>query len=167
MVSRFVKDMWMVELANTWFPFYCPGAAIGITVAGETGVAGPWSYQLNFPTAVIYDQTTNFLYIMDAANRRVMRWIPGASYGIPIIQAGSMSNPRGMRFDSAGNILIADASMHRIIQFPITCRKILSFDFSMPSNVFFFSTCSNNNYDTYTYVFHCTVSFVWLINVFF
>lgn len=101
----------------------------------------------------MYDQTANFLYIMDAANRRVMRWVPGASYGIPIIQASSMSNPRGMRFDSTGNIIIADGSMHRIIQFPITCRNIFFFDFSISSILFLFSAPAATTTTTPTRMF--------------
>ena len=104
--------------------FFTLGAAIGVTVAGQSGVAGPWSYQLNAPTGVIYDQR-GYLYIMDSANTRIQRWTPGGTYGVTVAQSSTMSSPRGMRFDSMGNILIADYGMHRIVSFAISCRKLV------------------------------------------
>ena len=97
------------------------GAAIGITVAGQSGTAGSWSYQLNYPTYVLYDQY-GYLYILDATNTRIQRWIPGATYGTTVVAANTMSNPRGMRFDPFGNLVVADFSQHRVLSFGMSCR---------------------------------------------
>ena len=94
-----------------------------MTVAGRSASAGSWSYQLNAPSAVIYHAASGYIYIMDSGNRRVQRWIPGAQYGFTVAESSTMSSPRGMRFDSAGNLAIVDHSRHRVISFSITCRK--------------------------------------------
>ncbi len=100
------------------------GAAIGLTVAGQSGVAGSWSYQLNTPSSVIYDQY-GYLYIMDAGNDRIQRWIPGGNYGITIASTSTMNTPRGMHFDSYGDLVVTDEYMHRVISFNILCRKYI------------------------------------------
>lgn len=93
----------------------------GSTVAGTTGSAGPWSYQLNNPTAITMDPY-GYIYILDTANNRVQRWWPGAAYGITVL-AASMTTPYGLQFDNRGNMVIADTYNHRILFFGITCRK--------------------------------------------
>ena len=80
----------------------------------ETGSAGAWSYQLSGPTSVVYDQY-GYLYITDSGNNRVQRWVPGASYGITIASSSTMGTPKGMRFDTYGNLALADHGMHRIV----------------------------------------------------
>jgi len=100
------------------------GAVIGSTVAGQSGVAGSWSYQLNSPSTVIYDQY-GYLYIMDAGNDRIQRWILGGNYGITIASTSTMNIPRGMHFDSYGNLAVTDQYMHRVISFAISCRKYI------------------------------------------
>ncbi|CAF4113824.1 unnamed protein product, partial [Rotaria magnacalcarata] len=118
----YVDNMGIIYVADYYnhrIQQWYPGAATGITVAGQTGVAGSWSYLLYYPTAVIYDQY-NYLYIVDSSNNRVQRWVPGASYGITVASS-TMSNPRGLSLDSSGNIIVADMSLHRIISFAVSC----------------------------------------------
>lgn len=98
------------------------GAITGTTVAGVTGSAGGWAYQLNYPTYMTMDQF-GYLYIMDSGNDRIMRWLPGASYGVPLITEGSMNTPRGLRLDPFGNLIVADYMMHRVLLFAIVCRE--------------------------------------------
>ena len=93
----------------------------GVTVAGEAGVAGSWSYQFSSPTSITFDQYGN-MYVMDSGNNRVQRWSPGAVYGVTVV-AAAMSNPRGMTFDRSGRIVIADYSYDRVLSFPVSCRK--------------------------------------------
>lgn len=100
------------------------GAIAGTTVAGQSGVAGGWAFQLNFPTYLAMDQF-GFLYIMDSANDRIMRWFPGASYGVPIISEPSMNMPRGLRIDPFGSLVVADVNMHRVLSFAMICRKTM------------------------------------------
>lgn len=96
-------------------------AVNGTAIAGETGVAGAWSYQFNFPTAITFDQFGN-MFVMDSGNNRIQRWSPSSTYGVTVA-SGAMSNPRGMSFDTSGNLLVADLSNHRIVSFPVSCRK--------------------------------------------
>lgn len=62
------------------------------------------------------------MYILDAGNARLQRWIIGMSYGITLI-TGSMTNPNGMKWDFSNNLFVADTGSHRIIAFYVLCRK--------------------------------------------
>jgi hypothetical protein len=62
------------------------------------------------------------MYILDAANDRVVKWYPNAPYGITVAST-TMATPLSMKFDPLGNIVIADTSYHRVISFNIMCRK--------------------------------------------
>ncbi len=97
------------------------GATNGTTVAGQTGVAGAWSYQLYSPTSIALDQFGN-IYIMDSGNNRIQRWWPGSTYGVTVL-SGSFLNPRGISFDPSGNLVIADMSYSRVVRAYIVCRK--------------------------------------------
>lgn len=97
------------------------GATNGTTVAGQTGTAGSWSFQLNSPTDITFDTYDN-MYIMDSGNNRIQRWSPGSAYGITVVSA-TMANPRGMAIDPVGNLVVADMSYHRINSFSVSCRK--------------------------------------------
>ena len=99
-----------------------------MTIAGTTGSAGSWSYQLSSPTTVAFDPF-GYLYIMDYGNDRVQRWLPGGNYGTTVV-ATTMYNPYRMKFDRLGNIVICDTDYHRVIQFSITCRKLFKHFFS-------------------------------------
>ncbi|CAF4986886.1 unnamed protein product, partial [Rotaria socialis] len=55
-------------------------ASVASTVAGTTSSAGPWSYQLNTPSAIMMDPY-GFIYVLDTGNARVQKWYPGNSYG--------------------------------------------------------------------------------------
>lgn len=86
------------------------GSISGITVAGTTGSAGPWSYQLSSPTSIAFDQY-GYMYILDQGNNRVQKWFPGAAYGTTVISA-SMSSPYGMRrIDLAISLLLIDLTI--------------------------------------------------------
>ena len=93
----------------------------GTRVAGETGVAGSWSYQFSSPTAITFDQFGN-MFIMDSGNDRVQRWNPSSTYGVTVAKA-SLSNAPGFSFDTLGNLIVADMSNHRVISFSAVCRK--------------------------------------------
>ena len=90
-------------------------------MAGETGVAGSWSYQLNSPTALMFDQY-GFMYVLDAGNSRIQKWLPGMTYGTTVV-AATMSTPWGISFDLLGNIVVADTSNQRVISYTTFCGK--------------------------------------------
>ena len=102
----------------------------GTLIAGETGVAGSWSYQFSSPTAITFDQFGN-MFIMDAGNDRIQRWNPSATYGVTVASA-ALSNGRGMSFDTFGSLVVADYSNHRVVSFSAVCRKYFSKYFRVP-----------------------------------
>ncbi|CAF4459743.1 unnamed protein product, partial [Rotaria sp. Silwood2] len=94
-------------------------AISGVTVAGTTGISGPYAYQLNTPTGVTVDPYGN-IYVLDTVNSRVQKWHPGATYGITMI-AVPMNTPYGLHADNQGNLIVADTYNYRILSFPMTC----------------------------------------------
>ncbi|CAF4308957.1 unnamed protein product, partial [Rotaria magnacalcarata] len=42
-------SIYVVDRGNHRVQMWSPGASVGITVAGSTSDAGPWSYQFNSP----------------------------------------------------------------------------------------------------------------------
>ncbi len=101
--------------------------ALGAGFAGDT--IAPTLAQLNTPSAVALDSAGN-LYIADTGNNRVRKVTLSASTPIITTYAGSggttfsgdglpatdasLSAPRGLAFDAAGNLYIADSGNHAI-----------------------------------------------------
>lgn len=120
----------------------CLDATSGIKVAGETGMAGRWLYQLNRPTALIFDQSDN-MFIFDSGNRRIQKWPPGSTFGITVVSISNSNDPKGISFDTYGNLVMVDhcnvlwnywdnidkkfvdyyPSMHWVVSYNIECRK--------------------------------------------
>ncbi|CAF1986920.1 unnamed protein product, partial [Rotaria magnacalcarata] len=111
------------QLRNPWGLYVDSvyGALIGVTLAGQSGLAGSVANQFSSPTAITLDQYGN-IYVMDSGNDRIQQWTPGATFGITVASA-AMSTPRGMAFDPSGNLAVADSGYHRIVQFSVICRK--------------------------------------------
>lgn len=125
--------IYIADYNNHRIQMWYPGAAVGITIAGQTGVAGSWSYLLNNPAWVVYDQQYNYLYIMDSANDRIQRWVPGAQFGTTMVSSSTMVNPFGLTITSTGDFLVADFNQYRVLQFSMSCRMyIIQFE-----NIFF------------------------------
>ncbi|CAF4169007.1 unnamed protein product [Rotaria sp. Silwood2] len=114
--------MYITDYYNHRVQQWNPGAAIGITVAGRTSVSGPWAYTLTYPVSVIHDQY-NYLYILDAGNSRIQRWVPGADYGYTVV-AATISTPRGLFLDVNGNMVVTDQDYHRIVSFAMYCPPV-------------------------------------------
>jgi len=113
-------------------PSFQNSNALGI---GTKGFTFPWSLAV--------DPTTGNLYVADWGNSRVLRFQnpfasvscgtptrvePDAVYGQPDfntrtpnssgVNAHSMNGPRGIAFDSAGNLWVADTGNNRLLRFP-------------------------------------------------
>ncbi|CAF3163388.1 unnamed protein product, partial [Rotaria sp. Silwood2] len=97
-------------------------AVVGVTVAGQSGVAGAFSNQFNLPTAITFDQFGN-LYVLDSGNDRIQQWVPGSTFGVTVASV-AMGIPKGMAFDPSGNLVVADTGNHRVILFSVICRKL-------------------------------------------
>ncbi|CAF4993534.1 unnamed protein product, partial [Rotaria sp. Silwood1] len=113
------QTMYIVDRTNHRVQLWLNGAISGTTVAGSTGDAGPWSYQLSSPTSILLDQY-GYLYILDYGNNRIQKWYPGAAYGTTVISA-SFYNPCGMQFDLFNNLVVADTYYHRVVSFSVYC----------------------------------------------
>ena len=96
-------------------------------MAGNTGDAGPYAYQLNSPTSVTFDPF-GYLYILDSGNSRIQRWLPRSTYGVTVVSS-SMSTPYSMEIDPRGNLAVVDTSYQRVLLFSMTCRKNASLSF--------------------------------------
>ena len=95
-------------------------------MAGDSGgSAGPFSYQLNTPSAILFDPY-GYMFILDAGNSRMQKWFPGATYGVTVL-ATTLASPLGMQMDPLGNLAIADTNYHRVQLFAVWCRKFDSF----------------------------------------
>ncbi|CAF4520227.1 unnamed protein product, partial [Rotaria sp. Silwood2] len=116
------QTMYIVDRTNHRVQLWLNGAISGTTVAGATGSAGPWAYQLSSPTSLLLDQY-GYVYILDFGNDRIQKWLPGASYGTTVVSA-SFSNPYGMQFDLLNNLVVADTSNHRIVSFGVFCGML-------------------------------------------
>ncbi len=127
-------NFYIADSVNNVIRKVTPGDLI-TTVAGSNdfgaGFGGdggaPLGALLNVPSAVALDSAGN-LYIADTANNRVRKvsfsantivtvaGTGGANYtgdGFPAVNA-SLNSPRGIAFDSAGNLYIADSGNHAI-----------------------------------------------------
>jgi sugar lactone lactonase YvrE len=110
-------------------------------VLGQPGPAysnpqGIGSQGFNTPLGPAVDPTTGDLYVADSANSRVLRFRnpfanskvqPDAVYGQPDfntltanstgVSASSMSKPRAVACDAAGNLWVADTGNNRVLHF--------------------------------------------------
>ncbi|CAF3343797.1 unnamed protein product, partial [Rotaria sp. Silwood2] len=105
----------VTDIALRWNP-------VGVTVAGTTGMPGAAQNLLNAPHSLAMD-STNALYICDAGNSRIQKWVPGASNGTTVAgqangAAGSsdahFNRPSGIAIDSDGNVFVVDTYNHRV-----------------------------------------------------
>ncbi|CAF4242656.1 unnamed protein product, partial [Adineta steineri] len=96
----------------------------GTVVAGGNG-AGSGTNQLYDPRSIIVD-SSGTLYIADANNNRIQRWLQNASSGTTIVGGiqGAASDqlyfPETVLFDKYGNLLVSDRYNNRIQMFNLT-----------------------------------------------
>ena len=91
------------------------------TVAGFTLAGGSGNSELNGPTAVVVD-LSGTMYILDALNYRVQKWISGQPLGFTVAGghgSGStldkISTSYGLWVDIQSNIYISDSGNNRIV----------------------------------------------------
>ena len=117
------NGLYVADQYNHRIQRFVSGSTTGVTICGTSGSAGSWSYQLNYPTSVTVDQFSN-IFIMDAGNIRVQKWVYGAAYGTTIVPSG-FSSPKGIALSPYSHIAVADQSYHRIVQFTVDCRMFI------------------------------------------
>ena len=112
-------DLYVADAINHRIQRFSRGEANGTTVAGQ-GI--PNGLLLRFPTDVILDGN-NQIYIADNQHNRIVRvrstdyeCLVGCS-GSPGPRADQLASPYSLRFDSDGNLFVADEWNHRIQKF--------------------------------------------------
>ncbi|CAF1501011.1 unnamed protein product, partial [Adineta steineri] len=113
----YASDAKFDSSGNIYVPDYYDGRVLkwtppslsGILVAGQIGSSGSNADQLDEPSHVIIDSAGN-IYICDAGNNRIQRWVNGSSTGSTIVGTGiagldsnQLNTPFGIAFDSFNN----------------------------------------------------------------
>ncbi|CAF1475680.1 unnamed protein product [Adineta steineri] len=105
---------------------WTPPSSSGTLVAGQISNSGSNADQLNQPSHVIFDSVGN-IYVCDAANNRIQRWVNGSSTGSTIVGTGTaglgsnqLNHPYGITFDLFNNLYVADCHNNRIQRFNLT-----------------------------------------------
>ena len=112
-------SLYVADLDNNRVQLFRSGRLNGTTVAGN---GAPDTIALNQPIAVILDGD-GYLFIVDCVHHRIMgsgpngfRCVVGCT-GISGTAVNQLSYPRGLSFDSYGNLYVADAGNSRIRKF--------------------------------------------------
>jgi sugar lactone lactonase YvrE len=101
---------------------YSPNTFSVNLIAGGNG-AGKNYTQLNSPTGLDFDYTTNSLVIVNFGSNNLVRWVIGASNwtlfagninGNAGSTSSTFSGPYDVKVDAVGNAYVADTSNHRI-----------------------------------------------------
>ncbi|CAF0889087.1 unnamed protein product [Adineta steineri] len=123
----YTNSLYVADSGNNRILKFASGstsATYGTVVAGGNG-AGNGTNQLNNPRSIVVD-SSGTLYISEAGNNRVTRWLQNSSRGITIIGGtqGAAANqlyfPEQILFDGSRNLLVADRYNNRIQLFNIT-----------------------------------------------
>jgi DNA-binding beta-propeller fold protein YncE len=102
--------------------FWLPGNN-GTTVAGGNGYGSSLN-QISTPESIVVDSDNRVMYISDTVNNRIVKWLPNAVRG-QIIAGGNgqgsesyqFNGPKGIRFDSNGNLFVVDSGNNRVQKF--------------------------------------------------
>ena len=115
-------NLFIADAGNHRVQEWASGATEGITVAGVSGTYGEDSSHLKFPFDVYVDALGS-IYIADAGNHRVQKWLSGATEGSTVAggngQGASYNQfdiPAGIFVDSAEKIYVADKNNNRVQQ---------------------------------------------------
>jgi sugar lactone lactonase YvrE len=101
----FVSDYWANRVMK-----WVPQSTTGALVAGiGNGTAGNGTNQLLYPMGIYIDQYMA-LYIADAGNARIQKWLSGSSTGTTVAGAnGQLSFPTDVYVDTYGTIYTFDS----------------------------------------------------------
>ena len=126
-------DLYIADASNGRIQLFRPGCVNGTTVAGN-GI--PSNLQLSLPTGIVLD-ADNFLFIADNEHNRIIRagsssyqCIAGCS-GASGSNSNQLHSPISLRFDSHGNIYVADEHNNRTQKFMLStnsCGEYISGD---------------------------------------
>jgi hypothetical protein len=95
------SNVFVSDYGNNRVMKWTPGSVTGILVAGVgNGTGGNSSNQLSSPLGIYLDQNS-VLYIADAANNRIQKWLPGSSSGTTV---GQLGYPTDVSVDTYGTV---------------------------------------------------------------
>jgi gliding motility-associated-like protein len=105
-----------------WFPPGSTGATDGIVFAGAQGQGGA-ANEFDAPAGLFVDKAGS-IYVADAHNNRIQKWLPGGDSGITVVGmrgVGSgpdqLFNPSSVFIDAKGNMYVTDNGNNRIQKF--------------------------------------------------
>ncbi|CAF4980539.1 unnamed protein product, partial [Rotaria sp. Silwood1] len=99
-------NLYVADTPNNRILKYTPGLDDANVIAGGQAWASSDLGHLNQPTSVIVD-SKGTLYIMDAGNKRIVRWTAGDTKG-SILTSKNFDVPRVIHFDRNGNLYAMD-----------------------------------------------------------
>ena len=114
-------NIYVADASNHRIQKWAPGATSGTTVAGSSsGTSGSSASLLNTPKGVYVDGSGN-IYIADALNNRIQKWVAGATSGTTVAGgngsgtgATQFNSPSDVYVDASGNIYVADQANNRV-----------------------------------------------------
>lgn len=137
-------NVYISDYGNSRITKWAVSATTGTLLAGNNG-GGSGLNQLNALWGIFFDSTTNYLFIADRLNHRVLRWLSGAASGTIVAgvtgitgnTATLLNNPGAIQFDSAGYMYVLDNSNYRVLRFMVgntTGTTILSWSTGTAAN---------------------------------
>lgn len=137
-------NVYLSDYGNSRITKWLVSATTGTVVACNNG-AGSGLNQMSAQWGIFVDSSTNYLYICDRVNERVLRWLSGATSGTIVAgvtgTSGStatlLNNPGAVHLDSNGYMYVLDGSNYRVLRFLIgntTGTTIVSFSTGTAAN---------------------------------
>ena len=112
------NDLYVAEFNVHRVRRFSNGSSIGTIVAG-TGIPGSAPTQLDSPSAIIFDEVTQGLYVSDNGNGRIQFFPSNSLVGVTVAGAnGDLGYTLGVRLDNNGNIYASDYTNSRVMRWP-------------------------------------------------
>ena len=114
------SDLYITDTYNNRILKWTPGAASGVTVAGQSTIFGSPNLNCFDQPVDVFVDTAGNIYISDGGNGRIQKWAPGATAGIKIAPVGIGQGPeqlngtQGIIMDKDGNLYIVDQGNNRV-----------------------------------------------------
>ena len=116
-------NVFIADANNHRIVKWANGAIAGVVVAGKTGLSFSSLDKLNYPKDLFVTES-GVIYINDANNHRILKWLPGDTSGTIVAGtgvSGSASNqlnyPGSIHVNSSGELYVLDNSNYRVQKF--------------------------------------------------
>lgn len=127
-------DIYIAECGNDRIQLFPSNSSQAQIIVG---IGGIWNISFNCPTDIVFDGT-GYLYVVTTWKNSVHRFGPtgyGCVVGCSYVKGNApdqLANPRGMAFDSDGNIYLTDLMNNRVQKFLLiveSCSKSFSHEY--------------------------------------